>query len=213
MLRPHETEQGPYTIANINTTDERQQFNHFLPIKIGQHQCAALIDSGNQWRRVILDGFARRLGIINIVPIEAQPKVTTGQKGAAITGLGEAPTELQLTISHTGKTYPWDMGPQTRRRTRRRKKDEYIQNIVRKAKENKSKEKKFDTSNFTIAQKQKWIMEMFELVKKPYLQSPDNLEAVTKLLLKCWDLFSHDGLYGQSIQHRFLTEDVPPIKC
>ncbi len=35
------------------------------------------------------------------------------------------------------------------------------------------------------------------------------------LLMKYWDLFSHDGSYGHThlVQHRIITEDVPPIKC
>ncbi len=43
----------------------------------------------------------------------------------------------------------------------------------------------------------------------------EDLRKATDLLLKFWDLFSHDGSYGHThlIQHRIITEDVPPIKC
>ena len=35
------------------------------------------------------------------------------------------------------------------------------------------------------------------------------------MLEEFWDLFLHDGSYGHThlLQHRIITEEVPPIKC
>ncbi len=64
-------------------------------------------------------------------------------------------------------------------------------------------------------QKQKWILETFDLAQKPCLAKVGDLEKAMNLLLKYCDLFSHDGSYSHThlIQHRIITEDVPPIKC
>ncbi len=89
-------EKGPYTIADLETSDQRRRFNHFLPIQISKHKCAALIDSGDQLQNVISNSFATRLGIMNIKPIQLQPKVMTAPNHVTI--LVEALSNLQLTI-------------------------------------------------------------------------------------------------------------------
>ncbi len=77
------------------------------------------------------------------------------------------------------------------------------------------KEKKVDTTKFTQEQKWKWILETFNLAQKPCPAKAEDLEKATNLLLKYWDLFSHNSSYGHThlIQHRIITEDVPPTKC
>ncbi len=96
-----------------------------------------------------------------------------------------------------------------------KKKKEYIQNFICKAKAKVGKVKKVNTTKFTQEQKQRWILETFNLGQKPCLTKAEDLEKATDLLLKYWDLFSQDGSYGHThlIQHRIITEDVPPIKC
>ncbi len=146
-------------------------------------------------------------GMVSLPLMNMSDREVTIQPGTAL-GL----------ILHTAKamaTEIAEMRNATGPLMRSKKKDEYIQNFVRKAKENKNKEKKVNTSNFTTGQKRKWILDTFELAKKPCLQEPSHLEAAVNLLMKYWDLFSHDGSYGHThlIQHRILTKDIPPIKC
>ncbi len=104
-----------------------------------------------------------------------------------------------------------DPGPTTWKK----KKEEYIQNFVRWAKAKAGKGKKIKTTKLTLEQKKQWILETFYLARKPCLAKEEDLKRATELLLKFWDLFSHDGSYGHThlIQHRIITEDVPPIKC
>ncbi len=92
---------------------------------------------------------------------------------------------------------------QIRPTTQSKKKEEYICNFIRNVKDKGGKEKKVNIENFTPAQRRKWILDTFELRGKPCLQRKEDLEVATELLLKYWDLFSHDGSYDhtQLIQH------------
>ncbi len=102
--------------------------------------------------------------------------------------------------------------------TAKQKKEEYMRQLVATSKEEKKrkKEKKgFDTAKATPAQREVWLIRTFDLKSKPCLAKPKALKAAVDLLMKYWDLFSHDGSYGHTnlIQHRIITEDAPPIKC
>ena len=57
--------------------------------------------------------------------------------------------------------------------------------------------------------------EQFKLEDSPFLQDPDDLQAVVDVLMEFWDSFSHDGFYCKThlLKHRVITKDVPPIKC
>ncbi len=52
----------------------------------------------------------------------------------------------------------------------------------------------------------------FGLQSKPCLAKPKALKEAVNLLMKYWDLFSHDRSYGHTklIQHHIITEDIPP---
>ena len=102
--------------------------------------------------------------------------------------------------------------------TAKQKKEEYLRQLVNNAKEvkRKKREKKgFDAAKATTAEKEAWLIRTFDLRSKPCLAKPQALKEAVDLLMKYWDLFSHDGSYGHTrlIQHRIFTEDVPPIRC
>ena len=104
--------------------------------------------------------------------------------------------------------------------TRQSRKEDYINNFVRTAKEaatieGPKKEKAADFASFTQVQRKEWIRNTFQLADKPCLQDARDLKAAVDVLEEFWDLFSHDGSYGHThlLKHRIITEDVPPIKC
>ncbi len=102
--------------------------------------------------------------------------------------------------------------------TAKQKKEEYLRQLVNNAKEVKKKKRKepgFDAAKATTAEKEAWLIRTFDLKSKPCLAKPKALKEAVDLLMKYWDLFSHDGSYGHThlVQHRIITEDVPPIKC
>ncbi len=109
----------------------------------------------------------------------------------------------------------WDKGRGPT--TTKQKEEEYLRQLVNNAKEAKKKrnERGFDATKATAAEKEAWLIRTFELRSKPCLAKPRALKEAVDLLMKYWDLFSHDRSYGHTklLQHRIITEDVPPIKC
>ncbi len=101
--------------------------------------------------------------------------------------------------------------------TAKQKKEEYLRQLVDNAKEVKKKkeDKGFNAAKATLAEKEAWLIRTFGLKSKPCLAKPKALKEAVGLLMKYWDLFSHDGSYGHTklIQHCMITEDMPPIKC
>ncbi len=89
----------------------------------------------------------------------------------------------QTSRDHTTSTRGHD-SPKGRDSHRGRKKEEYIQNFVHKAKAKSGKGKKVNTTKFKQEQKQKWILETFNLAQKPCLAKAEDLEKATNLLLK-----------------------------
>ena len=89
---------GSHVLAAIN--EETAAFCRYLPVTIGNIASAALIDSGNTWRNVISDTFARRLGIRlhDLIPLRGSVAVKTAQKGASLQVLGEVPSVLRLAL-------------------------------------------------------------------------------------------------------------------
>ncbi len=71
-----------------------------------------------------------------------------------------------------------------------------------------------DRKNWTLRQKENWLVQQFRLDKSPFLQNPADLREAVGLLLDFWDFFSHDGTFGHTslVQHRIITEECPPIK-
>ncbi len=118
--------------------------------------------------------------------------IRAGTSLGTITQSKEESTVAEETSSVTALA---DKGPRPTNRSK--KKEEYVRNFVWKAKERQGNEKKIDTTKFTQEEKWKWILEMFRLAQKPCLAKGEDLEKATDLLLKYWDLFSHDGPYGQ----------------
>ena len=87
------------------------------------------------------------------------------------------------------------------------KRERYLADFARKAKEkspDRNEESQPQTPSFkTLDQKRKWLVQTFELDKKPCLQSPENLNKALDLLLEFFDFFSHDGSFGKTnlIEH------------
>ena len=121
------------------------------------------------------------------------------------------PVGKSLHTAYIASVVQKDPGPTTRKK----KKEEYIQNFICRAKAKAGKVKRIKATKLTQEQKRQWILETFDLAWKPCLANVEDLKRATDLLLKFWDLFSHDGSYGHThlIQHRIITEDIPPIKC
>ncbi len=99
--------------------------------------------------------------------------------------------------------------------TRKEKKAEYLRQLVDNAKKASPKAAAIDAARAMPQQKCEWLEDTFKLKQQPCLKGKEQLEAAVNLLLKHWDLFSHDGSYGHThlLQHRIITEDMPPIKC
>ncbi len=100
--------------------------------------------------------------------------------------------------------------------TAKQKKEEYLWQLVANSKTQKKKQKDgFDMKNASPSQREAWLICTFGLKSKPCLTKPQGLRTAVDLLMKYWDLFSHDGSYGHTnlMQHCIITEDVPPIKC
>ncbi len=126
---------------------------------------------------------------------------TRSEEGLAVTG--ETPSIVALV----------DKGPRSTNWSK--KKEEYIRNFIRKAKEKQGKEKKINATKFTQEQKRKWILETFGLAQKPCLAKRRTWRRPQTYSLSTGTPSHYDGSYGHThlIQHRIITEDMPPIKC
>ncbi len=107
--------------------------------------------------------------------------------------------------------------------TRAEKKEEYIQQFVQAGKRGKDESppsvpadlKGRDPDSLSSDERRRYLRAVFEIDKKPCLRTEAERRAAVSDLAVFWDLFSHDGSYGHThlLQHRIITEDVPPIKC
>ena len=107
--------------------------------------------------------------------------------------------------------------------TRADKKEEYINQFVQAGKRGKDEGpplvpadlKGRDPADLNMEERRRYLRAVFEIDKKPCLRTEREREAAVSVLAEFWDLFSHDGSYGHThlLQHRIITEDVPPIKC
>ena len=98
------------------------------------------------------------------------------------------------------------------------KQKEYIQRLVNdkdKAKQKIEDDKhKTNFRKYTQAEREQWIIDQFKLKESPFLKTPQLLTKAVDTLMEFWDFFSHDGSFGKTdlIEHKIITEDVPPIK-
>ena len=99
-------DQAAAFIARIDTVDPRAKGGRYLPLSLDGHPCHALVDSGNLWRSVISDQFAKTLGLgtKHIRPLD-QGTVGTAKEGASLRVLGETRQPLSLRIAQTGQTF------------------------------------------------------------------------------------------------------------
>ncbi len=107
--------------------------------------------------------------------------------------------------------------------THAEKKEEYIQQFVQAGKRGKDESppsvpadlKGRDPDSLSSDERRRYPRAVFEIDKKPCLRTEAERRAAVSDLAVFWDLFSHDGSYGHThlLQHRIITEDVPPIKC
>ncbi len=72
-----------------------------------------------------------------------------------------------------------------------------------------------DPESLSPEERRRYLRAVFEIDRKPCLRTEADRSAAVSVLAEFWDLFSHDGSYGHThlLQHRIITEDVPPIKC
>ena len=89
--------------------EEAAKYCRYLPIKIGDITCSALIDSGNLWRNAISVGLLRKLGLseADLRPAETST-IATAKQGANLKVLGELKKAIYINIG----------GLQTRFKTR-----------------------------------------------------------------------------------------------
>jgi hypothetical protein len=75
-------------------------------------------------------------------------------------------------------------------------------------------ESKSDRSDWTKQQKCAWLQKQFKLNNNPCLPTLNDVKEATDLLLHYWDLFSHDGSFGQThlVEHEIFIKNGPPIK-
>jgi hypothetical protein len=98
-------------VAAVEKEDaSTERYCRYLPIRIGNVACSALIDSGNLWRNVMSKQFFDRLGLTknDLRPIEVT-QVATAKKGANLKVIGELCQPIYLTVGglHTKlKTRP-----------------------------------------------------------------------------------------------------------
>jgi hypothetical protein len=86
-----------------------KDYAKYLPVFINRIRVAAFVDSGNTWRSLISEKFARTLGIFkkDLQAIPGQPDLNTAKEGAKLEVLGEPKDSLRLTIKHSGISFPF----------------------------------------------------------------------------------------------------------
>jgi hypothetical protein len=114
-LCPLKTTDVPLFLAHVSSVDDDNEgsdnFCKYLPIRINNYTCSALVDSGNIWRNAISKDFAfnhMKLTEADIRPLSTKT-IGTAKDGAAMRVLGEVtqPLPLQLGgISTCLKTRP-----------------------------------------------------------------------------------------------------------
>ncbi len=104
--------------------------------------------------------------------------------------------------------------------SRKEKRAKYIREFVAQARENAERKRKGEEEvpdqSWDEDKKREWLTTYFKLRQKPCIQGePGHLRAAQDLLLKFFGFFSFDGSFGEThlMEHRIITEDVPPIKC
>ncbi len=72
-----------------------------------------------------------------------------------------------------------------------------------------------DPDSLSPDERWRYLRAVFEIDQKPCLRTEAERSAARSVLAEFWNLLSHDGSYGHThlLQHRIITEDVPPIKC
>jgi transposase InsO family protein len=116
------------------------------------------------------------------------------------------------------KKFPWRICTLEGPKSKKKKKEEYIAEFLKKSKQKKEEDKStplLNPNKLPISKRRLWLQKEFGLLENRLLRSSSKLDKATNVLMEFWDLFSHDGSYGKThlLEHRLITEDVPPIKC
>jgi hypothetical protein len=95
VVDPLKTTDLPLFLAHVSSVDEdnegSDEFCKYLPIRINNYTCSALVDSGNIWRNAISKDFAfnqMKLTEADIRPLSTKT-IGTAQSGASMRVLGE----------------------------------------------------------------------------------------------------------------------------
>ena len=89
------------TLVNYLATIKPKTFKHYkhyVPIKIGDVTCQAMVDSGNLFKNVISKGFMMALGLTmaDLEPMEGRQTVGTAKEGGKLHILGRVRNPLHM---------------------------------------------------------------------------------------------------------------------
>ncbi len=94
--------------TNSNTEDLKRGNNYcmYLPVVLNSVPCNAMIDSGNVWRNVISESFAKKLGLQkkDLKPL-GTVSVGTAKAGAELSVLGQVRRPLELRLGGLPKKF------------------------------------------------------------------------------------------------------------
>ena len=93
-------------MAQVDGKERPGEKGRYLPLTLDGHHCHALVDSGNLWKDVISDKFAKVLGL---GPKQLRPatqhRVGTAKDGAELQVMGEVRTPIAMRIAQTGQLF------------------------------------------------------------------------------------------------------------
>jgi hypothetical protein len=89
-------------VSNVQSREKKETSSYcrYLPVKINDVTCAALVDSGNLWRNAISKGFFEKLGLKkeDLRPVAGAKSVGTAKTGEGLRVLGETKNFIHLRI-------------------------------------------------------------------------------------------------------------------
>jgi hypothetical protein len=85
--------------AHLSDEVAAQEYCRYLPVKLANTKCAALIDSGNLWRNAISTELLAKLNIpISTLKPVSTKTLGTAKKGAQLAVLGELPHPIEINL-------------------------------------------------------------------------------------------------------------------
>jgi hypothetical protein len=119
-LCPLKTTDVPFFLAHVSSVDDdnegRDSFCKYLPIRINNYTCSALVDSGNIWRNAISKDFAFnqiKLTEADIRPLSTKT-IRNAKDRASMRVLGEVTQPLPLQLVRIS-TFPENKASPSRR--------------------------------------------------------------------------------------------------